>query len=251
MDAVLAGWRTDLIALAGFMRLLSADFCTRWAGRLINIHPSLLPLHKGLHTHEQALADGSTDPWLHRPFRHARHGRRPHDRAGERPRRSPATRPTPSPPASSSRSTSSTPAPSQWWRGAKPPSADERQRRPVGVLVLLFEWPAGVVPVEHLDRPGPVIAGRPCRRDEARHVELALAAIAPRARIVARACRAADCRPVPRSPCKRPGIARHLLIADPDGVGMGDVDDQPAIGRPRAFDHRQAVGRARGSSTTS
>lgn len=60
MDIVLAGWRTDLIALAGFMRLLSADFCTRWAGRLINIHPSLLPKHRGLHTHEQALADGST-----------------------------------------------------------------------------------------------------------------------------------------------------------------------------------------------
>jgi formyltetrahydrofolate-dependent phosphoribosylglycinamide formyltransferase len=60
MDAVLAGWNTDLITLAGFMRLLSADFCTRWAGRLINIHPSLLPKHKGLHTHEQALADGSS-----------------------------------------------------------------------------------------------------------------------------------------------------------------------------------------------
>lgn len=60
MNAVLEGWHADIIALAGFMRLLSADFCTRWAGRLINIHPSLLPRHKGLHTHEQALADGST-----------------------------------------------------------------------------------------------------------------------------------------------------------------------------------------------
>ena len=58
MDAVLAGWRPDIVCLAGFMRLLSPEFCIRWAGRLINIHPSLLPLHKGLHTHEQALADG-------------------------------------------------------------------------------------------------------------------------------------------------------------------------------------------------
>jgi len=59
MNAQLEAWDTDIVALAGFMRLLSADFCTRWAGRLINIHPSLLPKHKGLHTHEQALADGS------------------------------------------------------------------------------------------------------------------------------------------------------------------------------------------------
>lgn len=61
MDLALASWQPDIVALAGFMRLLSADFCTRWAGRLINIHPSLLPKHKGLHTHEQALADGSTE----------------------------------------------------------------------------------------------------------------------------------------------------------------------------------------------
>ena len=58
MNDVLDEWAPDIICLAGFMRLLSAEFCTRWAGRLINIHPSLLPLHKGLHTHEQALADG-------------------------------------------------------------------------------------------------------------------------------------------------------------------------------------------------
>jgi formyltetrahydrofolate-dependent phosphoribosylglycinamide formyltransferase len=61
MDAQLATWQPDIVALAGFMRLLSAEFCLRWAGRLVNIHPSLLPKHKGLHTHEAALRDGSIE----------------------------------------------------------------------------------------------------------------------------------------------------------------------------------------------
>ncbi|WP_419825424.1 phosphoribosylglycinamide formyltransferase [Sphingomonas sp.] len=46
------------VALAGYMRLLSPWFVDRWAGRMVNIHPSLLPRHKGLHTHEAALAAG-------------------------------------------------------------------------------------------------------------------------------------------------------------------------------------------------
>jgi len=48
----------DLICLAGFMRLLTPTFTQRWTGRMINIHPALLPSYKGLHTHERALADG-------------------------------------------------------------------------------------------------------------------------------------------------------------------------------------------------
>ncbi len=47
-----------LVALAGFMRVLSAGFVARYAGRLMNIHPSLLPAFAGLHTHERALAAG-------------------------------------------------------------------------------------------------------------------------------------------------------------------------------------------------
>ncbi|MGO9769405.1 MAG: phosphoribosylglycinamide formyltransferase [Roseiarcus sp.] len=54
----LAAHRVDLICLAGFMRILSAPFVERWRGRLINIHPSLLPNLRGLHTHERALEAG-------------------------------------------------------------------------------------------------------------------------------------------------------------------------------------------------
>lgn len=48
----------DFVCLAGFMRIVSPAFIERWHDRLINIHPSLLPAYRGLHTHERALADG-------------------------------------------------------------------------------------------------------------------------------------------------------------------------------------------------
>ena len=63
-DADLAGalesQSPDLVVLAGFMRILTRGFVSRFAGRLINIHPSLLPLYPGLHTHQRALDAGDT-----------------------------------------------------------------------------------------------------------------------------------------------------------------------------------------------
>ena len=52
------GFAPDAVILAGFMRVLGEDFVTHYHGRLINIHPSLLPAFAGLHTHRRALAEG-------------------------------------------------------------------------------------------------------------------------------------------------------------------------------------------------
>ena len=63
-DAALAAqideFRPRLVVLAGFMRILTPAFTLRYAGRMLNIHPSLLPAYPGLHTHERALAAGAT-----------------------------------------------------------------------------------------------------------------------------------------------------------------------------------------------
>jgi formyltetrahydrofolate-dependent phosphoribosylglycinamide formyltransferase len=58
MEAELGGHGIELVALAGFMRVLTPGFVTRWQDRLVNIHPSLLPAFPGLDTHARALAAG-------------------------------------------------------------------------------------------------------------------------------------------------------------------------------------------------
>lgn len=55
---VLVAHNIELICLAGFLRLLTPWFVKQWEGRMLNIHPALLPSYRGLHTHERALADG-------------------------------------------------------------------------------------------------------------------------------------------------------------------------------------------------
>lgn len=58
IDAALNGFNAEIVALAGYMRLLTAGFAEKWAGRMINIHPSLLPSFKGLEPHRRALEAG-------------------------------------------------------------------------------------------------------------------------------------------------------------------------------------------------
>jgi phosphoribosylglycinamide formyltransferase 1 len=59
MQVLLELHRIELICLAGFMRMLTPWFIGQWQGRLLNIHPALLPAYRGLKTHERALADGA------------------------------------------------------------------------------------------------------------------------------------------------------------------------------------------------
>jgi phosphoribosylglycinamide formyltransferase 1 len=59
IDEVLRADRIEIVCLAGFMRVLTPWFVTRWSGRLLNIHPALLPHFKGLDTHRRAIAAGA------------------------------------------------------------------------------------------------------------------------------------------------------------------------------------------------
>ncbi len=61
MDDALNKHDIDVIALAGFMRVLTPWFVRRWEGKMINIHPSLLPKYPGLHTHQRAIDAGDTE----------------------------------------------------------------------------------------------------------------------------------------------------------------------------------------------
>ena len=107
----------EIVCLAGFMRLLSASFVERWRGRILNIHPSLLPNLRGLNTHERALAQGL-----------AEHGCTVHlvDRRARR-----RTNPCPGARAGSSGGRRPRPCGARPERGAPDLSASPRRGRPL------------------------------------------------------------------------------------------------------------------------
>ncbi|WP_171056592.1 phosphoribosylglycinamide formyltransferase [Acinetobacter venetianus] len=58
MHQQLLNWQIDLVILAGFMRILTPNFVSKWQGKMLNIHPSLLPFYKGVNTHQRVLNTG-------------------------------------------------------------------------------------------------------------------------------------------------------------------------------------------------
>ena len=58
MHQQLLAWEVDLVILAGFMRILTPNFVSQWQGKMLNIHPSLLPVYKGINTHHRVLNTG-------------------------------------------------------------------------------------------------------------------------------------------------------------------------------------------------
>lgn len=58
LDRIMGRRGVELVACAGYMRIMTGEFVARWEGAMVNIHPSLLPLYRGVRTHERALADG-------------------------------------------------------------------------------------------------------------------------------------------------------------------------------------------------
>ena len=60
MHQQLLKWNVDVVILAGFMRILTPEFVAKWEGKMLNIHPSLLPAYKGVNTHQRVLNTGDT-----------------------------------------------------------------------------------------------------------------------------------------------------------------------------------------------